>query len=347
MDASCGPAELKISTDFLVVAEEGVSSLLLTDSVLLILSQRDASWFLSLYKTPKQAQSSSCELLSSFSLPVVSAVVHGDTRGKTRGPVLMCVYSGETKSPSSSSWSSETTFADTHFCLEPVLFKLLFGIDTALARSPVILYGLPDGRLCFLPLRLPGSQLRVLHSLEQPVVFVGASVATETGPGLAQCLVAVGAHGRVLLMKTDKGGPEGGAKTARFIEACVPGPVVCGFVDKHRLYYSSGSDLLVLDLSEGSSGREDQERNEGTNSRTAATIQSPTSLNVCGVIALAAPEHNTTGESGLTQRSRLLHSVCVTTIKHLQTAAANQSQFEFDHHIYCIFSFLFREGRVL
>ncbi|KAG7226406.1 hypothetical protein INR49_013817, partial [Caranx melampygus] len=313
VDASSGPAELKISTDSLVIAEESVLSLLLVDSVLLILSQRDASWFLSLYKTPKHAQSGSCELLSSFSLPVVSAVVHGDTQGKTgvrRGPVLICVYSGETKSPSSSSSSSssETTFANTHFCLEPILFKLLFGIDTALARSPVILYGLPDGRLCFLPLRLPGSQLSVLHSLEQPVVFVGASVATETGPGLAQCLVAVGEQGRVLLMKTDKGGPEGGAKTAGFIEACVPGPVVCGFVDKHHLYYSSGSDLLVLDLSEGSSGREGQERNEGTNSRTAATIQSPTSLNVCRVVALAAPEHNTTGGAellGLSVRGQL------------------------------------------
>ncbi|XP_071318087.1 Fanconi anemia core complex-associated protein 100 [Trachinotus anak] len=307
-DASFSPAELKISSEFLVVGEEGVLSLLLVGSVLLILSQRDTSWLLSLYKTPKQSQSSSYEMLSSFSLPLVSAVVHGDTEGRTevrRRPALICVHSGDTKSPST---SSEATIADSHFCLEPVLFKLLFGIDAALAKSPVILCGLPDGRLCFLPLRLPGSRLQVLHSLEQPVVFVGASIVMETGPGHAQCLVAVGEQGRVVVMKTDKGGPEGGGNRAGFIEGCLPGPVVCGFVDKHHLYYSTGSDLLVLDLAEGSCRREGQEGDEETSSKTAAALQSPTSLNVCRVIALAAPAHNTAGEAqllGLSVRGQL------------------------------------------
>ncbi|XP_053269731.1 Fanconi anemia core complex-associated protein 100 [Pleuronectes platessa] len=285
-DASSRPAELKISSESLVVGEEGVSSLLLVGSVLLILSQRETSWMLSLYKTPTQAQSSSYELLSSFSLPLVSAGTQGDTEGAgmRRRPVLSCVHS----EPSS-------TLSDSHLHLKPVLFKLLFGIDAALAKSPVILFGLPDGRLCFLPLRLPGSRLRVLHSLEQPVVFVGASVVKETDPGHAQCLVAMGEQGRVVLMKAINGGSEGVGCTAGFIEACVPGPVVCGSVDQHHLYYSTGSDLLLLDLSEGSSGREGQEREEETSSKTPAALQSPTSLNVCGVMALAAPERNTAG----------------------------------------------------
>ncbi|XP_034427137.1 Fanconi anemia core complex-associated protein 100 [Hippoglossus hippoglossus] len=286
-DASSRPADLKISCEYLVVGEEGVSSLLLVGSVLLILSQKETSWLLSLYKTPTQAQSSSYELLSSFSLPLVSAVAHGDTEGAgmRRRPVLSCVHSGD---PSS-------TLSDSHVHLEPVLFKLLFGIDAALAKSPVILCGLPDGRLCFLPLRLPGSRLRVLHSLEQPVVFVGASVVKETDPGHAQCLVAMGEQGRVVLMKAIKGGSEGAGSAAGFIEGCVPGPVVCGSVDEHHLYYSTSSDLLLLDLSEGSSGREGQERDEETSSKTAAALHSPTSLNVCGVMTLAAPERNTAG----------------------------------------------------
>ncbi|GAA6219867.1 Fanconi anemia core complex-associated protein 100 isoform X2 [Lates japonicus] len=306
-DASSSPAELKISSDFLVVGEEGALSLLLVGSVLVILSQRDTSWLLSLYKTPERTQSSSYEMLGSFSLPQVLGT-EGQT-GTRRRPVLVCVHSGDPKSPSSSSTSSsEATITDSHFCLEPVLFKLLFGIDAALARSPVILCGLPDGRLCFLPLRLLGSRLRVLHSLEQPVVFVGSSVVMETGPGLARCLMAVGEQGRVVLMKTNKGGPEGGGDTAGFIEGCVPGPVVCGFVDEHHLYYSTGSDLLVLDLSEGSSWREGEERDGETSRKTAAALQSPTSLNVCRVIALAAPAHNTTGDVqllGLTIRGQL------------------------------------------
>lgn len=270
-------------------------SLLLVGSVLLTLSQRDASWILTLYNSPKQSASCSCDMLGSFSLPLVSGVDTEGKTGMTRRPVLTCVHSSDAAPPPSSSMSSsEVTLTDGHFRLEPVLFKLLFGIDAALAKSPVILCGLPDGCLCFLPLRLPGSRLRVLHSLEQPVVFVGASVVVGTGPGHAQYLVAVGELGRVVLIRTDKGGPERGCNIAGFIERCVPGPVMCGFTDKNRLYYSTGSDLLVLDVSEGLSGRED--RDEETSSKTDAALQSPTSLSVCKVVALAQPTCSATGK---------------------------------------------------
>uniref|UniRef100_UPI0037E914CB Fanconi anemia core complex-associated protein 100 n=1 Tax=Semicossyphus pulcher TaxID=241346 RepID=UPI0037E914CB len=295
-DVSSSPAELQISSEFLVVPEEGVVSLLLVGSVLLTLSQRDTSWTLSLYSSPKQSAASSWEVLSSFSLPIVSNVIHIDSEKKTgtrRSPVLTCVHSSDATPSSPSSSSSETTPSIGHFFLESILFKLLFGIDAALAKSPVILCGLPDGRLCYLPLRLPGSQLRVLHSLEQPVVFVGASAVLETGPGHAQCLVAVGELGRVLLIKVNKGGSEGGGSTAGFIEGCVPGPVMCGCVDKGCFYYSTRSDLLVLDLSEGSCGRE---RDEEASSGTVAALRSPTSLNVGRVVALAERTRNTAGE---------------------------------------------------
>ena len=297
-DASSSPSELKISSEFLLVPEEGVLSLVLVGSVLLTLSQRDTSWILTLYNCPKQSASSSCESLTSFSLPLVSSVVQDDDEVRTgvRRPVMICVCSSDaTPLPSSSTSSSELTLPDRHIRIEPVLFKLLFGVDAALAKSPVILFGLPDGCLCFLPVRLLGSRPRVLHNLEQPVVFIGASAVMEMGLGHAQCLVAVGELGRVVLIKTDKGGPEGGGNTAGFTERCVPGPVVCGCVDNNCLYYSTGSDLLRLDLSEGSLGQEGQERNEETSSKTHAARQSPTSLSVCRVVALAEPTHNPAG----------------------------------------------------
>ncbi|KAM6898729.1 Fanconi anemia core complex-associated protein 100 isoform 2-T3 [Lycodopsis pacificus] len=291
-----------MSTEFLAVAEGGVLSLLLVGSVLLTLSQRDASWVLTSYR------SSNYEMLSSFSLPLVSGDVHNEAEGKTatrRRPLLTCVHSSVATPPSSPSTSS--TASGGRLCLEPVLFKLLFGIDAALAKSPVVLCGLPDGRLCFLPLRPPGSRLRVLHSLEQPVVFVGASGVMETGPGHARCLVAVGEQGRVVLIKSDEGGSAGGGNRTVFIEGCVPGPVMCGCVDKKRLYYSTGSDLLVLDLPEVSSEGEGQQM-IGTSSMTDAALQSPTSLNVCRVVALAEPTCNTAGEVqllGLSVRGQL------------------------------------------
>ncbi|KAK2884963.1 Fanconi anemia core complex-associated protein 100 isoform X1 [Channa argus] len=312
IQSSSSPAELKISSECLVVGEEGALSLLLIGSVLLILSYRDASWLLSLYKTPKETQSSIYKKLSSFSLPLVSGVVNGDSKLKTgvrRRPVLICVHSGHTTSPPLSSTSSaEATLTASHFHLEPVLFKLLFGIDTALINSPVVLCGLPDGRLCFLPLRLPGSQLRFLHNLEQPIVFVGASVTMETDPGHAQCLVVVGELGRVVLIRKNKGGPEAGCSAAGFTDGCLPGPVVCSCVDKKHLYYSTGSDLLVLDLTKGPSESEVQERDEETSLKLAAALQSPTSLNVCRIIDLAEPTHSTTGEIqllGLSVRGQL------------------------------------------
>ncbi|KAK2820787.1 hypothetical protein Q5P01_023746 [Channa striata] len=87
---SSSPAELKISSEFLVVGEEGALSLLLVGSVLLILSHRDTSWLLSLYKTPKEAQRSSYEKLSSFSLPLVSAVVKWRQQIKNRSEKKAC-----------------------------------------------------------------------------------------------------------------------------------------------------------------------------------------------------------------------------------------------------------------
>lgn len=296
-DASSSPAELKISQECLVVGADEVSSLLLVGSVLLTLCQRDASWLLTLYKTPKQTVSTSHKEFGSFHLPVASAVDCGaaeSNRGPRKGSVLICIHSGDVEASSSSNASAESTVAQDHFHLEPLLFKLLFGVEAALAKSPVILCGLPDGRLCFLPLRLPGSRLRVLHSLEQPVCFVGASVVTETGH--AQCLVAAGEQGRVALIKTDKAGSEGGSAVAAFTERCVPGPVWCGCMDKSCFYYSTGADLLRLDLSEGSFARESKERGEETSGTTAAALQSPSSLNVCRVIALAEPACSTAGE---------------------------------------------------
>ncbi|XP_020503818.2 Fanconi anemia core complex-associated protein 100 [Labrus bergylta] len=294
-DSASRPAESQISSEFLVVPEGGVLSLLLVGTVLVTVTKKDKSWVFTLYNSTKQSGSRSCEMLSSFSLPTVSDVLHNDSERRKR-PVLMCVHSSDaTQLYSSSTSSPETHLPDSHFFLDPVLFKLLFGIDAALAKSPVILCGLPDGVLCFLPLRPPGSRLRVLHSLEQPVVFIGGFSAAGSS-GRAQCLVAVGEQGRVVLMEVNKGGPEGGGNTAGFTEGCVCGPVMCGCVDKDSLYYSTGSDLLVLDLSRGSCGGESTDGCEETSSKAVAALQSPTSLNVCRVVSLAEPERNTAGE---------------------------------------------------
>ncbi|XP_029953985.1 Fanconi anemia core complex-associated protein 100 [Salarias fasciatus] len=282
--ASPGPAELGVSPERLVVEAGGASSLLLVGSVLLTLSQRDESWLLTVHQT--QTPPGRCEELGSFSLPLVP---ESGPRRRRRRTVLICLHCGDASPPSS---SSDSSLPGGHFRLEPLMFRLLFGVEAALAGSPVVLCGLPDGRLAFAPLRLPGSRLRVLHSLEQPVAVVAAP-----GPGLARCLVALGERGGLVLIGADRGGGLG------FTEARVaaPAPVACGCVDERRLYYSTGSDLLALDLPEGSSG--------GDGGEEAAALPSPTSLNVCRVAALSEPARHTAGGVellALSERGRLL-----------------------------------------
>lgn len=297
-DASARPFELKISSNFLVVREKGVFSLLLIGSELVMISRKNSHWMLTLYQLQKQTGTTSCEMLASFSLPLASDTDEGRTV-KWR-PVLICVHYNN-KTPSPDCGSPPETANNGHLCIDPVLFKLLFGIDAVLAESPVVLCGLPDGCLYFLPLRLPGSQPRALYSLEQPVVFVGASSTADSGPGRAQCLVAMGEQGRVVLIRTRKGQLEGEANAACFLDRCLPGSVMCGCIVKNTLYYSVGSDFLKLDLSSGSCGQEGQNGTEKASRKTGAWHQSPTSLNVCRIIAVAELKGNSSGKKIILQ----------------------------------------------
>ncbi|XP_054877075.1 Fanconi anemia core complex-associated protein 100 isoform X2 [Poeciliopsis prolifica] len=284
-----GPNELKISTECLIAIADRVSSLLVVGSVLLSLCRTDVSWSLTLHQTQRASQFDPCDLLASFSLPLVSPSVQGDTESRC---VLVCVYPGDV-SPA----SSAPRLPRSHFRLQPLLFRLLFGAEAALSKSPVVLCGLPDGRLSFLPLRIPGSRLRTLHSLEQPVMFVGASAVMETDAGCAGCLIALGKQGRAVLIRAGRVGSEGGGG-ARFTLGCVPGPVDCACMGQSCVYYSTGSDLLTVDLwnnSSGTAGRRGDEGDEVSRSNPAAVL-TPVSLNVSGVAALHQPTCSSAGE---------------------------------------------------
>ncbi|XP_077407430.1 Fanconi anemia core complex-associated protein 100 [Vanacampus margaritifer] len=299
LEASSTVPHVKVSSKHLVIREDGILALLLVNSVLLNLRLTKASWLLTRYKISEESTLSSYETLCSFKVPLVSDSAHRSTDDLSeRRPVLFCVHSTDSQSSSS--------LPSGHVYLEPVLFKLLFGIDAALAKSPVVFCGLPDGRLCFAAHRVPGSQLRVLHSLEQPVVFVGASAGTRTDP--ARCLVALGEHGKVVLVTSKRGGPEGGGARAAFTEMSAPGPVVCACLHQHRLYYSTGSDLLVLDRSLAFTEESEAAKGEAGSPKRAAAPQNVISLNVCRVVTLAEHARNTEGKVellGLSSRGQL------------------------------------------
>ncbi|XP_061666875.1 Fanconi anemia core complex-associated protein 100 isoform X2 [Syngnathoides biaculeatus] len=292
-------AHMKISDEHLVIREDGVLALLLVNSVLVNLSLTKTSWLLTRYKIPGESIFGSYEKLDSFKAPVVSDSGHHitDKRSEKR-PVLFCARSADA--------SSSSGLPSGHVYLEPALFKVLFGIDAALSKSPVIFCGLPDGRLCFAAQRVPGSRLRVLHSLEQPVAFVGASPGARTDP--AECLVALGEQGKVVLVTSKKGGSEGGGVRAAFTEVCVPGPVLSASLNKRCLYYSTGSDLLVLDLSLASTGGSEAAKGEVGPQKSPAGSRDVTSLNVCRLVALAKHARDSDGGVqllGLSRRGQL------------------------------------------
>lgn len=257
----------------------------------MIISLKAPHWTLTRYRSQTQTATNSFETLMSFSLPSSS---DNEERTVKRRPLLICVHcTNKTLSPACS--CPPGTANGDHVRIDPLLFKLLFGIDAALAESPVVLCGLPDGCLYFLPLRLQGSRPKALYSLEEPVVFVGTSL-DKSSPEHAQCLVAIGERGRVVLIRTGKGPLGEGHNAACFLDRRLPGSLMCGCVVKNTLYYSVGSDLLKVDLQSGSLEKEGQNRKEDASRRTEAPHQSPTSLKVCRIIAVAELMCNSAGK---------------------------------------------------
>lgn len=263
-------------------------------------------------------------MLTSFSL--ASSSDNNEGRTVKRRPVLICVHYSN-KTLSSACTCPPETANDDHVCIDPLLFKLLFGIDAAVSESPVVLCGLPDGCLYFLPLRLPGCRPRALYSLEEPVIFVGTSSLDQSSPEHAQCLVAIGERGRVVLIRTGTGQQERGEgnNTACFLDRRLPGGLMCGCIVNNTLYYSIGSDLLEVDLRCGSLGKEGQNRKEDASNKTEALHQSSTSLNVCGIIAVAELSCNTAGkEMILPSFCNILHNWVVKGIKPLLVSLSRE-----------------------
>ncbi|XP_062383043.1 Fanconi anemia core complex-associated protein 100 [Sardina pilchardus] len=346
------PVLQRVAADSVLLRDPTIDSFLLAGDLLITASQEGATRTLSLYRVSD----------GSFSKPVslrklaehrVSAITnaaqpHGEAEVNVDGggscSVLSCIYpSGGASAPEDLSGSPGC------FLLEPVLFSLLFGVDAALVNSPVVLLGLPDGRLCYLPVRIPTSStpggkragLRVLHSLEQPVAFVGtsssssssSSVATGTGGCSPRSLVAIGQTGRVLLVTANEGGAEG--KVARFSEFSVRGPVVCVCPSSSHVYYSTATDLLSLKLdvpstssSSSSSSSSDQPRPPDPPTPT------PVSLNVCGVIAMTLASSDLTeggavellalSRRGRLQKIRLPQGTTGSSVARLPSSLAGQ-----------------------
>lgn len=226
-------------------------------------------------------------------------------------PVLCCVFPPDSRAPHGHPEGCGC------FMLEEALFGLLFGADATLLQSPVILCGLPDGQLCCVVLKAlvtcelaPGDPkvlVKILHHLEEPVVFIGALRAEPHAEEEARellsdenvhsdCLIALGHQGRTLAIKASWS--ESGNLVPELHEYSLPGPVLCAACGRNgRMYHSTPSNLCVVDVA-----RRDTPWNLEKPDGAVGGLPSmlcPASLNICSVVALCVSTRASTGTSCL------------------------------------------------
>ncbi|XP_077022320.1 Fanconi anemia core complex-associated protein 100 [Tamandua tetradactyla] len=284
-----------------VLPDATLCAFMVLDDVLVTLAQGTACWKMQLFEQPSAeadprpgAQIGEADF--SCALPAGSP---GQPPAPRFLPVLCCL------GPPGSGALHSPLLGSRGFTLQQALFTLLFGADAALLKSPVILCGLPGGQLCCVVVKTlaasgtaaadPKALVKILHHLEEPVVFIGALrtelQAEEAREGRllgedvpSDCLVALGHHGRTLAIKASW--DEAGNPVPDLQESRLPGPVLCATCGGgSRLYHSTPSGLCVVDLAQGAAPSDPSQPDGGPGG--LPPLLCPASLDICSVVALS------------------------------------------------------------
>lgn len=296
-----------VDPDACVLPDATLRTFAVLDGGLVTLAQGSAQWKLQLFECPGPGQTrplgKTGEVQLSASTPPAGSP--GKPGAPRFLPVLCCV------SPPGCGTPHRLQHGPRSFTLEGALFGLLFGPDAALLRSPVILCGLPDGRLCCVTLKTlvtsrsapgdPKALVRVLHHLEEPVIFIGAlrtePPAEDGEDACCDCLVALGHRGRTLAIKASC--DEAGSPAPELREYCLPGPVLCAAAGRGgRVYLSTPSGLCLLGLARGGAPW----LGEAADGPPAGpgglpSLLCPASLSVCSVVTLSVSPRSPEGKS--------------------------------------------------
>ncbi|XP_040845712.1 Fanconi anemia core complex-associated protein 100 [Ochotona curzoniae] len=313
-DAELPSPVIPVGPEACVLPGERLRAFAVLDEVLVALEQGPAGWTLQAFQRPcpgQELQRDACigEVVLS---PCTPPVLAGEPEEPQFLPVLC--------------WAClPGRGACGHLVLAEALFGLLFGADATLLESPVVLCGLPDGQLCGVVLRAlvtsrsapgdPKALVKVLHHLEEPVIFLGALRTEEqaldiTGDTLApgdapaDCLVALGHHGRTLAIRASWN--EAGGLVPELREYCLPGPALCAASRRQsRLYYSTPTELCKVDLTGNASARVDPAWPEGG----LPPLLCPAGLSICSAVALSVLPTSPGGGTkllGLSTKGRLM-----------------------------------------
>nr|XP_056722861.1 Fanconi anemia core complex-associated protein 100 [Euleptes europaea] len=279
----------------------------LLNDVLVTLSQVQGKWCMNLHKLPSPEDQENLPRQPLSHVDITTCTSNdGDVSLAHFLPVLCCASSPGT------SGSKEGLRHSGGFILEEPLFSLLFGVDAAMLDSPMILCGFPDGQLCSVPLKSlsspdnrcrEDSPVKILHHLEEPVVFIGALRTERKSPDAEEppafgdlgcdCVVALGHYGKMVAIKVAPGEE---AKVPELREYCLQGPVLCAACSGgSRMYYSTHSDIYAVDLDSNIPDTEKMEDSPGT----LPSALSPASLSICSVVALSLSSRESEGESEL------------------------------------------------
>ncbi|XP_055431333.1 Fanconi anemia core complex-associated protein 100 [Bubalus kerabau] len=293
---------IPVDPDSCVLPDASLHAFTVLDDTLVTLALGPTQWKMQLFERPPPGedprpggQIGEVEL-STCTPPAGS---QGESTAPRFLPVLCCASPPGSRTPLGHSWSSEGVM------LEGALFGLLFGADAALLESPVVLCGLPDGQLCCVIIKTlvssvsapgdPKALVKILHHLEEPVVFIGAlrtePLAEDVEDVHCDCLVALGHHGRTLAIKASW--DEAGHLVPELREYSVPGPVLCAACDRSsHVYHSTSAGLRVVDLAQEGSPLDPAERDGAPGS--LPPLLYPDNLGVCSLVTLcvssSAPE---------------------------------------------------------
>ncbi|XP_078081720.1 Fanconi anemia core complex-associated protein 100 [Mustelus asterias] len=328
------PRVCAVSVESCIVKDSAICSFVVSDDIVVTVASGDHKWKMGFLRLPP----ASAEVQLCRRIEEIDFALHPDlTRCEqsprpSRPPVLCCIYPQPVKDTEAR--------ADDSLCLEPSLFSLLFSVDANMLNSPIILCGLPDGQVCFVPVKYARAEakgqaprLTVLYHLEQPVVFIGLVTVKERGssdqerqsstdkPPVPDAIVVIGKGGKVVIIKASL---QMEMWLPNFTQYHLRGPIVSACCRAGTLYYSTRCDFFSVELvrretSLGVAGATADERN-GQSDGVLPSILTPISLNICGVVAVSKPSLTAKGDvdlAALTEKGKVM--VC--TLPHSSTAA--------------------------
>ncbi|KAF7236877.1 hypothetical protein EYD10_16375 [Varanus komodoensis] len=303
----CFSSVFPMGSDACTFPDATLCTFTLLSDVLVTLSQVQGKWCMNLHALPGPEDWEDAPRQPVSHVDITTSTSNdGDLSLAHFLPVLCCASSPR------ASEHKEGLRHSGGFVLEEPLFSLLFGVDAAMLDSPMILCGFPDGQLCSVPLKAlssPGngscddSPVKILHHLEEPVVFIGALRTARGSPDSEElpafgdvgcdCVVALGHYGKMVAIKAAQGEE---IKVPELREYYLQGPVLCAACSGgSRMYYSTHSDIYVVDLDSNTPEAEKVADSAGT----LPSALSPASLSICSVVALSLSSRESEGESEL------------------------------------------------